>query len=199
MKYSELDQATKNRKCAEARKWYSKNKSRSAAKKKIWNSENRNKVIEYKRKYLSKNRERINKGYRDRRKANREEYNKAARAKYKNNVEHYRNYKRKVSTVPEKRFIAGKSKNKRIGRKFDLTLKKYLEIISKNCHYCSADLMGSKGLSLDRIDNSKGYTLDNVIPCCGPCNYTRQDIWTVEETEVMIKAVMEFRAKSKTV
>jgi len=33
---------------------------------------------------------------------------------------------------------------------------------------------------LDRADNSKGYELDNVVPCCGRCNraknaYNRDD------------------------
>ena len=26
---------------------------------------------------------------------------------------------------------------------------------------------------IDRVDNSKGYTVDNSVPCCGPCNIAK--------------------------
>jgi hypothetical protein len=31
-------------------------------------------------------------------------------------------------------------------------------------------------MSLDRIDNSKGHTMDNVLPACLRCNFMRADI-----------------------
>lgn len=47
----------------------------------------------------------------------------------------------------------------------------YNDLVSSPCHYCG----GSTGdnIGLDRIDNRMGYTEDNVVPCCGACNYRR--------------------------
>jgi hypothetical protein len=28
---------------------------------------------------------------------------------------------------------------------------------------------------LDRVDNGKGYEIDNVVPCCKECNYAKCD------------------------
>mgnify|MGYP001576714000 CR=1 FL=1 len=27
----------------------------------------------------------------------------------------------------------------------------------------------------NRVDNSKGYVLNNCVPCCGNCNYIKRD------------------------
>lgn len=51
------------------------------------------------------------------------------------------------------------------------------------CYYCN-DLLNNDigcGHGLDRIDNSKGYTLDNVLKCCGFCNAIRRDRLSVNE------------------
>jgi len=29
---------------------------------------------------------------------------------------------------------------------------------------------------LDRVDSSRGYVHGNVVPCCGECNYAKQDL-----------------------
>lgn len=36
-------------------------------------------------------------------------------------------------------------------------------------------------IGVDRVNNAKPYTLDNIIPCCGPCNSVRGGILTYEE------------------
>ncbi len=49
------------------------------------------------------------------------------------------------------------------------------------CVYCAFPAIG-----LDRIDNSKGHTADNVSPCCKECNFARRDIFTPEEMRLYI-------------
>jgi hypothetical protein len=36
-------------------------------------------------------------------------------------------------------------------------------------------------VGVDRVDNSKPYTLENMMPCCGPCNAIRGGILSHEE------------------
>lgn len=46
---------------------------------------------------------------------------------------------------------------------------------------------------LDRINNSKGYTINNVLTCCGICNKIRGNWLTIEETKIAVTAIMEYR------
>lgn len=76
---------------------------------------------------------------------------------------------------------------------FTLTLDEFLEIIkNNNCHYCDKELIyhehsKNKGVintrahQLDRKNNLKGYTLENVVPCCWTCNRLKSDAFTYEE------------------
>jgi hypothetical protein len=66
-------------------------------------------------------------------------------------------------------------------------------ILSKPCHYCnSTDRIGS-----DRIINSKGHTMDNVVPCCYNCNVLRGDRFTVAEMLKIGKVVREIMEDRK--
>jgi hypothetical protein len=60
------------------------------------------------------------------------------------------------------------------------------------CSYCGGPLP-TAGAGLDRLDNSKGYDLDNVVPCCGDCNRLRGDRLTPEETRVAVQAIQQYR------
>lgn len=67
---------------------------------------------------------------------------------------------------------------------FNGTLEQFTKLILGNCHYCNSTPMNVFNLNkntfiyngLDRIDNSKGHTLDNVVPCCKYCNYSKRDL-----------------------
>lgn len=79
---------------------------------------------------------------------------------------------------------------------FDLTKEQVTELVAKPCYYC--DLKASNYVKkkygelyyngLDRIDNTKGYSIDNVLTACKHCNALRMDVLTVDET----KAVIDF-------
>lgn len=49
------------------------------------------------------------------------------------------------------------------------------EQICKPCSYCERCLDKSE-MTLDRIDNSRGHTQDNLTPACSMCNYFRRDM-----------------------
>jgi len=71
----------------------------------------------------------------------------------------------------------------------DLTLDFVTTILKKACSYC-----GETGIrmTLDRIDNSKGHTQDNVQAACIRCNYLRRDM-PYEAWLVVAKGVKKAR------
>ena len=60
-------------------------------------------------------------------------------------------------------------------KEFNLTSMEFLEIISNNCYICGKEPNDEHLNGIDRIDNDKGYTLDNVSSCCGECNYMKKN------------------------
>jgi hypothetical protein len=111
----------------------------------------------------------------------REEHKLKVRAQY-----------RKYSKTPLGRFTKLKSGAKQRGLKFDLTIDQYKNLIDNNCIYCIGPLPKS-GAGLDRIDNNKGYTIDNVVPCCRNCNVLRSNLLTKEEMHRVISLLHEMR------
>jgi len=69
-------------------------------------------------------------------------------------------------TVEEKVFYAYSQGSKRRGLEFSLTLESFWCLRRSSCHYCGT--VNANGI--DRKDNSVGYTENNALPCCYPCN-----------------------------
>ena len=67
---------------------------------------------------------------------------------------------------------------------FDISKEKFRELITQNCFYCGSPLVfyndgpsrngRFKRNGLDRMDNTKGYTEDNIVPCCKRCNIMKK-------------------------
>lgn len=66
------------------------------------------------------------------------------------------------------------------GRPFTLTERDVVRICTQPCAYCGQlpcrDSLGLVRNGIDRVDNSKGYTLDNVVTACTTCNIMKQDL-----------------------
>lgn len=68
-------------------------------------------------------------------------------------------------------------------------------IMTKPCIYCG----DTSRVGCDRIDNSKGHTKDNVVPCCFDCNCARNNNFSYEEMIILGKTISEIKSKrSKT-
>lgn len=71
---------------------------------------------------------------------------------------------------------------------WDISEENYNELISKNCFYCDRKL-NETGIGLDRKNNSLGYTIENVVPCCKMCNETKLDNFDFEEMLLLAKVI----------
>lgn len=67
---------------------------------------------------------------------------------------------------------------------FNLSFLEFSELIQKNCAYCGIEPSKTfkiiKYNGIDRIDNNKGYSVENCAPCCHTCNFAKTNK-TVEE------------------
>lgn len=82
---------------------------------------------------------------------------------------------------------------------WQLTYEQFVDISTKNCFYCNTEpkewdcMTNSPSLKkdspnvnpsdykikftgIDRFDSKKGYTIDNVVPCCTFCNRAKSDL-----------------------
>jgi len=83
---------------------------------------------------------------------------------------------------------------------FLLSPSEHSTLVKKPCYYCGVDASFRKGIyknlfkyprkahGVDRIDNSKGYILENCVPCCSICNKAKRTM-TVEEFRAWVKRV----------
>jgi hypothetical protein len=84
----------------------------------------------------------------------------------------------------------------------NLSFEEYQNFAQKNfvCHYCSFPLVWckhstndtSRGHNLDRKDSSKGYSVENCVPCCKGCNESKL-LRCYEEWVLVGKAIREYR------
>lgn len=107
-----------------------------------------------------------------------------------------KDYRDSYNYNPNGRFNKARHQSKQRNIKWTIKRTDYKQLIENPCYYCDGDLSVECGTGLDRIDNKKGYIINNVLPCCGSCNRTRGDRWTVEETKAMIKVALKIRRNS---
>lgn len=81
----------------------------------------------------------------------------------------------RASNSCTEKFIRADSRksDKKAGRQNDLTTEAIRELIAQGCSYCGETELR---MTLDRKDNGLGHTLDNVVPACIRCNYTRKNM-----------------------
>lgn len=87
---------------------------------------------------------------------------------------------------------------------FEIDEEQFRTITSQNCVYCGVEPLqhrkhGKKTFNgfylhngLDRVDNSKGYTPDNVVACCGICNKAKRDL-PLEEFQAWIDRLVAYQ------
>lgn len=73
---------------------------------------------------------------------------------------------------PSGRFKSMICDAKRWKHDWKLTYEEFLTFWQKPCNYCGAEI---KTCSLDRVNASLGYSIENVVPCCHDCNQFKMD------------------------
>lgn len=86
------------------------------------------------------------------------------------------------------RSYSRRAKDKNI--EFDLSIDKFKSLTEDICYYCKSTPAGkidnkwhygySVHNGIDRIDNTRGYTLDNCVTCCKRCNQAKNDMTKFE-------------------
>lgn len=77
-------------------------------------------------------------------------------------------------------------KAQKYGHEFSLTRDEFMAVTSQNCTYCGSEPMNctkdrnGDGVfiynGMDRVDSSRGYSFDNVVPCCVICNRAKSNL-----------------------
>lgn len=84
-------------------------------------------------------------------------------------------------TTINKLFVTYRREARRKKQTFTLSLEEFRTLILSNCFYCGTkpyNTLSTRKLKLnkifysglDRVNNSKGYQINNVVPCCIICN-----------------------------
>lgn len=89
------------------------------------------------------------------------------------------------------------------GMVFHLSKEEFGILIKDNCFYCGSEPNTNHNLKrrsevdntylyngIDRIDNSKGYTVDNAVTCCKKCNLMKH-VLTKEEFIIQAKKITD--------
>jgi hypothetical protein len=68
---------------------------------------------------------------------------------------------------------------------FNISKDQFREITKQNCYYCGSEpsaLSGKDNVNggylyngMDRVNNSIGYEINNVVPCCKFCNSAKKE------------------------
>lgn len=96
-----------------------------------------------------------------------------------------------------------KSNAKRKGYEFNLTDEDMIALFNGNCFFCGeppTKIFKKKNIKssytyngIDRIDSSKGYTIDNTNSCCTVCNYLKSN----KTNEEFLNKVIEIAENHK--
>ena len=85
------------------------------------------------------------------------------------------------------------------GHKFLLSKEIFESLLQEDCYYCGASPFrtakkGNDSLlynGIDRVDNSIGHTIDNVVACCKWCNYAKSGR-TIEEFKQWVQKIYNY-------
>jgi len=172
-------------------------------------------TIEMVKIYYQKNKEIILERTKRYRQKHRYHYRKLGQKYREKNSEYFRNYRLNHKKDVQKYHLSAIAIYSRIGRNrkhlVQLSKQEFIDWYQKQeqkCTYCGIpeNLLkllkwGNKifrlRLTIDRKDNTKNYTLDNICLCCSKCNFIKGDILTYQEMKKIGKKYIQPKWKKK--
>lgn len=103
-------------------------------------------------------------------------------------------YQKEYAKTPRRRFSSGRLRVTKKGIQFVLSFEEYALIIEKPCYYCNRKMTDECGLGLDRVDNSIGYVINNVVSCCSICNGMKSNYpfdWFLSHIQMVYKNLFD--------
>lgn len=204
--------ADKEKKLTYRQQYYLDNKEALKADSKEYYLIHRDEALERKRKYNAEHAEERNakqKNYSETHKEEIKEYRKEFEEKNfpgrreerieikKIKKEKTKNKQKSRFKEPRRRFGAAKKHAPKRNLTWNISFDEYQELIKLPCYYCNNTFGSTQncgGVGLDRLDNYIGYEINNVVPCCYPCNIIRGGALSSNEMIVAMQAVLQLRA-----
>ena len=91
---------------------------------------------------------------------------------------------RVADTALKNHYYRYQTRAQKFNREFSLTMEEFRSMVMSDCYYCDAEPVENshskrtahanyKANTIDRIDSSKGYLIENCRSCCWPCNQAK--------------------------
>ena len=106
--------------------------------------------------------------------------------------EFYGIWKIYIHKVPTHYIYVKRITEEKRGLEYSLTKEQYDELIYKPCYLCGYKNIVGNGL--DRQDNTKGYIIDNVLPCCSTCNMMKA-FYNIDDFIKQMKKISEYKTE----
>lgn len=113
-----------------------------------------------------------------------------------------------LNVIKYKEYCYYRSGAKHRNLEWNLTEEQFANLINKNCFYCGELPSKRQSVSyktdyelvngIDRIDSTKGYTIDNCVPCCSKCNLMKNNL-KKEDFLQHISKIYNFSISSTTI
>lgn len=117
---------------------------------------------------------------------NRPEVKKRNQEYYQEHKEEFRKRMNKHYHSLNGQYHQYKKRAKKSNLIFEFTEEECKIFYETYCFYCGDTI---KGIGIDRLDNSKGYTKSNCVPCCSTCNFMKHT-QNIENFKIQIMKIV---------
>jgi len=147
--------------------YYVENKAARNAYKNAWYQANRERILFQAKEYRRENQEALKARDRERYPRERAARLRSAKQFRVKNSAYIKEYSVQYRKGTRNKWNQYRAMARSKGRVFTLSYEQLCALVSQPCSYCGK-LKEINGI--DRVDNMRGYVLDNVVPCCTTCN-----------------------------